>query len=235
MKVEAILTSLFVQDMNLLDFILDHVQKLLKEKSILVVTSKIVSIAEKRVLKKKRIKKKTLIQNECEHYLTEVAYGCHLTIQHGLFVPSAGIDESNSINDEYILYPENPIASAKKLVNQVRKMLGIRKLGIILVDSHTLPLRRGVVGVALAYSGFIGVKNLVGQPDLFGRPLKMTYVNLADSLAVSAVVLMGEGDARRPLAVIDEAPVVFSKNSDPDELSIPVDEDIYFPLYRRFL
>lgn len=235
MKISAIQTSVFSKDMNLIDFILDHCSDSLTENSVLAITSKIISISENRLLNKKNIDKKQLIQKEGEHYLGEIAYGCHLSIHHGLLVPSAGIDESNSEKDQYILYPKKPFSSAQKLATQIKEKLHLKNLGVLITDSRTLPLRQGVVGVALAYYGFSGIKNMIGEKDIFGKKLKMTKMNIVDALAASAVLVMGEGAEKKPLAIIKEAPVVFTNYSDSAELSIPVTEDLYFPLYKHLI
>jgi len=233
MIVKAIKTSVFSYGMNLEDFIIKHVHQQLKEGSILAITSKLVSIAENQVIPKTSIDKKTLIQQESEHYLGSTHYGCHLGIRHGLLVPSAGIDESNSPHGDYILYPKAPFASLKKLNHSIRKRLRLKHLGTIMTDSRTLPLRRGVVGVALAYDGFQGTKSLIGQKDIFGRCLLVTKINIIDALAASAVLLMGEGAECQPLAIITDASVAFTDNTDPSEIQIPVNQDLYAPLFNK--
>ena len=97
-----------------------------------------------------------------------------------------------------------------------------------------MPLRRGVLGAALAYYGFKGVESKIGTKDLFGRELKMTQINVADALAVSATLTMGEGKEGCPLAVI-KAPVKFADLSDNSELQIPLEEDLYKPLLEKSL
>ena len=235
MQIKSIKTGVFSQGMDLVDFILKNTVNKLKEKSVLAITSKIVSIAEGRTVSKNKIDKQTLVQQECEYYLGKIGYDCHLTIQHGLLIPSAGIDESNSVNNEYILYPKDPFASAEKVAKAIKTKLSLKNFAVIITDSHTLPLRRGVVGVAVAYSGFKAVKSLIGQGDLFGRPLRMTKMNLVDALATSAVLLMGEGAEQCPLALIYEAPLVFTDKIDLAELKIPIEEDLYGPLYQKHL
>ena len=236
MKIEAFCTRIFLKDQNLVDFILEHTQEKLKEDSILAVTSKIVSLAEGRTVKKAgRQEKAELIKKECDHYLGELAYDCHLTIQHGLLVPSAGIDESNSAEGEYILYPKDPYLSARKIWKEMREKTGIKNLGVILTDSRTFPLRRGVGGVALAYSGFKALKSLIGKEDLFQRPLQMTTINLVDALAAGAVLVMGEGAEQCPLALIEDFPLVFVDKTDSRELNISIEEDLYSPLLSRAL
>ncbi|MDE0518035.1 MAG: coenzyme F420-0:L-glutamate ligase [Bdellovibrionales bacterium] len=231
MQIKAIRTKVFSPGMDLVDFIMESVGDKWKEQSILAITSKIVSLAESRTISKTKLGKKELIQQECEHYLGEIGYDCHLAIRHGLLVPSAGIDESNSAKDEYILYPKDPFSSLEQIAGKIKKKLPFKKIGLMMTDSRTLPLRQGVVGVALAYSGFRAVKDMVGQKDLFGRSLRMTKINIVDALAASAVLLMGEGAGQCPLALIYEAPVTFVENTDPSELKISIEEDLYKPLY----
>ncbi len=88
---------------------------------------------------------------------------------------------------------------------------------------------------ALAHSGFQAVNDYVGTPDLFGRRLRVTRVNVADALAAAAVFTMGEGAEQTPLAVIsDLSNVVFSEH-EPSEaelaaLRIEPEDDLYAPL-----
>ncbi len=231
MRMEPIYTDIFSEGESLINFIIKHAEGKLKEKSVLAITSKIVSLAENCTLNKEGIDKKKLIQKESERYLGEIGYGCHLTIKHGLLVPSAGIDESNSVDNKYILYPKNPFASAEKICREVKKKFSLNDFGVIITDSRTFPLRKGVIGVALAYSGFKALKSLIGKEDLFGRPLRITTINLVDALAASAVLLMGEGAERCPLVGLYETPVVFTNKTDKTELAISVEEDLYKPLY----
>lgn len=234
MHIQAIPTPVFQKNQNLVEFILQHSQGLLKENTLLAVTSKIVSLSEGRTLAKNRIHKTRLIQKEADHYLGKIQYGTHLTIKHGVLVPSAGVDESNSPTGEYILYPQNPLQSAKQIWQSLRQKLGLKNLGLLITDSHTLPLKPGVVGMALASAGFEPVRSLTGHPDLFHRPLKMTRINVAQALAASAVLLMGEGADQKPLALLSQAPVTFTSESHSPP-PLPLNEDLYFPLYKPLL
>ena len=149
-------------------------------------------------------------------------------------MPSAGIDESNSETGEYILYPKDPFASAHNLWAALRETWKIKNLGVLITDSHTTPLRRGVTGICVSYAGFSAVRNMVGTEDLFGRPLRMTQMNFADGLAAAAVMLMGEGAESQPMALIENAAVQFCQRIDPSEIAIPLEEDLYYPLLRSF-
>jgi F420-0:gamma-glutamyl ligase len=94
-----------------------------------------------------------------------------------------------------------------------------------------IPLRAGVVGVALGYAGFRGLREYRGEPDIFGYPLKVTRTNIADGLATAAVLMMGEGNEQQPLATIRHARVQFSDRTDRRELSIAISDDLYAPLF----
>jgi F420-0:gamma-glutamyl ligase len=234
-EIQSLKTNVFQPNGKLLPFILQHTKEKLNDGDILAVTSKIVSLSEGRLLDRKNIDKAQLIKEESDHYLGEIGYGCHLTIKHNLLIPSAGIDESNSQDDQYILYPEDPFASARLLHQELTTALGFKNLGILLTDSHTLPLRQGVIGTALAYWGFHGVRDMIGSPDLFGRTLMMTKINIADALASSATFLMGEGKECCPLAIVRNAPVTFADVIDPRELWMSPKLDLYAPLYEHLL
>jgi dihydrofolate synthase / folylpolyglutamate synthase len=226
--VEPVQTRIFHAGENLVDFVAEAVPKSrVKEDLILAVTSKIVSLAEGRLVDRSEIDKASLVKQEADVFYGEVGYGCFLTIKHGLFIASAGIDESNSEGGEYILYPEDPFLSAKRLGQELSARWGIGNLGIILTDSHTTPLRRGVTGVGLAYWGFKPLRNLIGSKDLFGRELKMTQMNLVDGLSAIAVLSMGEGAESRPLALIEGADVDFTLEQDARDLVMPPEEDLY--------
>jgi len=231
LHISALSTSLFQPKQNLKDFLLAHIPPL-QEGDVLVVTSKIVSLAEGRTLPKSEISKKDLIEREADHVIGEMNHGVILTIKDSLMIASAGIDESNSPDDGYILFPEKPFDSAQKVWEELRAHFKLQNLGIILSDSFTLPLRRGVRGVALSWWGFESLKSLIGQDDLFGRKFTMSTIHLADSLAASGVLVMGEGDRPTPLALIRGAEVKFIEGCDKDVSLMSVENDMYAPLYQ---
>lgn len=186
--------------------ILDTYLPTIQEKSVVAIASKIVSICEGAIVDKAGVKDKNeLIYQEADYYLPaeENTYGIALTIKYNILIPSAGIDESNG-DDIYILWPRNPQTTA----NQVREYLvnkyNLKDIGVIITDSKTMPLRWGTTGVMLAHSGFAALRDYVGKPDIFGKPMRVTKANVADGLAATAVLAMGEGSEQTPLAVISE-------------------------------
>lgn len=230
MEIKAIKTEIFIENENLFSFILKYVKRI-RENSVLVVTSKIVALSEGRTEKYKNKKQKViLIKRESDFALkTKITW---LTIKDSMVMANAGIDESNA-DGKLILLPENSFQRAeilrKKLINHFK----LRNLGIVITDSRLMPLRAGVVGIALGYAGFQGIKNYIGGKDIFGRILRMSKTDIADSLATSAVLCMGEGKEKQPLAIITNAPVIFTNKVKRNELLIDPKKDIYAPLFKN--
>ena len=81
---------------------------------------------------------------------------------------NAGIDESNAMG-KIILLPKNSFKSAEIIRKKLQNKFGVKNLGILITDSRLFPLRAGIVGVALGYAGFKGIKNYIGKKDIFGR------------------------------------------------------------------
>lgn len=227
MKVRAIKTRLFQENETLSSFVTDEIKNI-PEKSVLVVSSKIVALSEGRVAKSSDFKKLVV---ESSRWAIKTS-GVWLTEKNGMIMANAGIDESNA-NGKIILSPKNPSEAASSLRKKLMRHYKIKKLGVIVADSALLPLRVGVIGSALGYDGFKGVREYRKKKDLFGRILVMSRTNVADSLATSATLLMGEGNERQPLAIIANAPVEFTNVANKEELRINPREDIFWPLLGR--
>jgi len=239
MIIKAVKTRALVppQD-DLLSVIKESVFEI-KEGSIIVVTSKVVSIWQGKCIKiDDKIEKDSLIKKEADFYIDRKKvssdYDVMLTIKNNILIPTSGIDESNA-NGYYILWPEKSFADAKEIYDFIKKEYKLEKLGVIISDSHTTPLRTGIMGIGLAYYGFNPLRDYRGKKDIFGRELKMSQTNIVDSLAAAAVYEMGEGSEQTPLAIIEDAGEIeftekdFSKK---DPLEISINEDIYSPLLK---
>ncbi|HUC88925.1 MAG TPA: coenzyme F420-0:L-glutamate ligase [Candidatus Paceibacterota bacterium] len=230
MQITPIKTRIFKENENLINFILKYAKKI-REDSVLIVTSKIVALAEGRTAVIKNEKTRENIIKKESDFAIRTKY-TWLTIKDGMVMAAAGVDESNA-NGKIILLPKDSFKTASYLRKALMKHYYIKNLGIIISDSRLLPLRAGIVGVALGYAGFKGVRNYIGRPDLFGRLLKISRTDIADSLATSAVLLMGEGSERQPLALITGAPIEFVNKTNKKELFIDPKEDIYQPLFEK--
>ena len=225
--------------LSLVDRYIDSIE----ENSILVVTSKIVSICEGRIQKidpaTEKEDKEKLVKEESEYFIdkSENQYGFYLTITHNLLIPTAGIDESNG-NGYFILWPKDPQETANKIRKHISQRHGIHNFGVIITDSKSTPLRMGTSGVALAHSGFSALNDYVGKPDLFGRELHFTKSHVADGIAAGAVVAMGEGQESTPFAMITDMPNVTFQQRNPtteelEGMHISVDADVYAPILKK--
>jgi len=232
MIIQSIQTRVFQEGEDFFSFVTSYIKKV-PERAVIVITSKIVALAEKRTLIIENAQtKEEAIRSESSFALkTKYVW---LTIKDGMILPSAGIDESNA-NGKLILLPKNSFQSAQRIRRDLKKYYGVKNLGIILTDSRTMPLRSGVVGVALGYAGFQGLREYRGKPDIYGRKLKFSSTDVADSLATAAVFLMGEGDERQPLALISEAPIKFCERVRRNELRISIEDDMFRPFFRGIL
>lgn len=219
--------------------ILDRYLPPISERSIVAVTSKIVAICEGRVVKVDSIYKDTLVKNEADYYLPkeENKYQMFLTIKRGILVATAGIDESNG-NGYYVLWPKNPQETANTIRSYLAKKFHLQNVGVMITDSRTTPLLRGVSGMAIAHSGFLALKNYINKPDLFGRKLLVTRANVADGLAGAVVALIGEGNEMTPIAIIEDVPFIQFQKRNPSKnelakLRIPMREDIFASILKR--
>ncbi|OGK11841.1 hypothetical protein A2954_05655 [Candidatus Roizmanbacteria bacterium RIFCSPLOWO2_01_FULL_37_12] len=218
--------------------ILDKYLPRLKEKSVLAITSKIVSICEGSVIKIGKMDKTELIKKQADYFISpeQSKYNITLTIKRGMLVPTAGIDESNG-NGYYILWPKNPQKTANIVRKYLKKKFQLKFVGVIITDSKTTPLRWGTTGFALAHSGFNALNNYIGKPDIFGRLLHVSKASVMDALASSAVAVMGEGNEQTPLATIEDVPFVKFQSRNPtknelNELNILFEDDLYAPLLK---
>ncbi len=230
MKIQVIKTRVFNEGEDLLEFILKYLKKI-PENSVLVVTSKIVALSERRTAICKNKSEKIKLINRESSFAIKTKY-TWLTIKDNTVMASAGVDESNA-NGKIILLPKDSFKSAEFLRKKIIKKFNLKNFGILITDSRLMPLRTGVVGVALGYAGFNGIRNYIGKKDIFGRKLKMSRTDVSDSLATSAVLCMGEGNEQQPLSLITDAPIIFNKKINRKELIINPKDDLYAPFFRN--
>jgi coenzyme F420-0:L-glutamate ligase/coenzyme F420-1:gamma-L-glutamate ligase len=110
------------------------------------------------------------------------------------------------------MLPSDGFAAARDLRMRLRRLLR-EDLSVVIVDSRVTPLRLGTVGIALGYSGFKGIHDFRGKSDLFGRRIRMTQHDLADDLAATAHLLMGEGRERIGAVLIRHASLTSGSGS----------------------
>lgn len=226
MHVLAVKTLIFQEGDDLLKFINNNIFSL-KERDIVVITSKIVALSQGRV---GEIKDKEKLTKQNSKKIIETPW-VPLTFVNGEWCISAGIDESNAKN-KLILLPRNSFGVAEQIRKNLKKRFSLKNLGVIITDTRSMPLRVGTIGKPIAYTGFNPLKSYIGKNDLFGRKNRLTQSNVADSLAASAVLVMGEGNEQTPIAVIKKAPVKFTnKKSVKTKLAHPPKTDIYAKIF----
>lgn len=228
MQVTAVRTDVFEERADLTAFITRFVAHV-EENTVLAVSSKVVALWKGcSVPYESAAQKEALIKQHSEAALkTPLAW---LTIKDGMVMTNAGIDESNAPGK--LIFLPDCYACADELRNALKQVWHVQNLGVVITDSMILPLRAGVIAAAVGYAGFQGVKDLRGKPDIFGKPLQTTLVDVADSLATAAALTMGEANEQCPLCVIQHAPVEFTDKTDRNEIKYPVQNDLYTPVFQ---
>jgi len=206
---------------------------MLKEGDILVISSKILAITQKKIKKNtSTLEFNKLVQAEADQVIG--GKKVTLTLKDHILMPWAGIDRSNVPQGKAVLLPAKPFQAAYKIAKFLKKNFRLKKLGILITDSFCVPLRRGVTGVAIGYAGFHGVIDLRGHADIYGKKLQVTQQALADSLAAASHVVMGESNEQTPFAIITGAPVKFtSAGISPSEPLMEPKYCLFEPLYRK--
>jgi coenzyme F420-0:L-glutamate ligase len=224
--------------------VLDASLPRLREGDVLFITSKILAIHQGRCVKidsratgVAAAQKERLIKKEAERY--EHSHlrswkNLYLTIKESTLIANAGIDESNA-DGYYVLWPRRSAAAAKEIKQYLQKKFGIKKLAVVITDSHIIPLRQGTFGISIGFSGMEPLYDYRGTPDIFGRLLQHTTKNVVDALTAMAVLLMGEGNERTPLLILRGADFIVFTDKDTHRKSVVAPHnDLYAPLWRSF-
>lgn len=127
--------------------------------------------------------------------------GFLLTHKDGIVSPNAGLDRSNIPNGKVVLFPRRPYDLAADVRAALQAASGAQ-IGVILTDSWLMPGRMGTTGVALATAGIAPIRDERGKIDLFGNPMQVTQIGIADSITVVAQMVMGETAEATPLALV---------------------------------
>ena len=235
MKFIPVKTRILQPPKDNLFLVLDESLLEVKEGDVVVVSSKVVSIHEGNCVLASGTDKKSLIAKEAQFSIPRPYWPSPLTVAHNAFIGTAGIDESNA-NGHYVLLPENPFLSAKYIYDYLIDRFNLQNIGVVISDSHSSPLRRGAMGVAIGWWGFAPTINHVGKPDLFGREFKIEVSNIADAIAAGAGLVMGETDECQPVVIVKEIPnLTFLEGNTKDELFVSPKDDTFRVLYEDFL
>ena len=238
MELFGLQTPVMVAGDDLVEIILKALKRRrlkLRDRDILVIATKVLSILEGRVVSlesctpSKRalsLARKFSLEPGCTELVireSQKIYGgvqrALLTLKNNILIANAGIDHSNVPAGNLVLWPRNCQRSAEMIRKRIFESTG-KRVGVAVVDSRTTPLRMGTVGVALGIAGFRPVKDYRGKKDLFGNRMVITRQAVADDLVSAAHLLMGETDERVPVVLVRDAPVEFSERNDPESIMI---------------
>lgn len=176
----------------------------LAEGDVVVVTSKIVSKAEGRVVA--AADREQAISDETVRVVaTRERPGLPplriVENRLGLVMAAAGVDASNTPEGTVLLLPLDPDASARSLRAALRARFGVERLGVVVTDTMGRAWRDGLVDVAIGAAGVGVVDDLRGGVDAHGRPLSVTVTAVADEVASASELVRGKADGR-PVAVV---------------------------------
>ncbi len=174
-----------------------------REGDLLVVTHKIVSKAEGRVVEMtgdEELFKRALVESEAVSILRRRGNLLIAETKHGFICANAGVDRSNAEPGTMILLPEDPDRSAHRIRAKLHRRIGV-DLPVIISDTFGRPWRRGLTDIAIGVSGLEAVVDLKGTTDWTGQELHVTEVAVADEIASAADLVMGKA-AGIPAALV---------------------------------
>jgi coenzyme F420-0:L-glutamate ligase / coenzyme F420-1:gamma-L-glutamate ligase len=169
----------------------------LRDGDIVVITSKIVSKAEGRVV---RADRERAIDSEAVRVVARRGQTRIVETRHGLVLAAAGVDSSNTAPGTVVLLPEDPDGSARR----VRKALSDRRgvsVGVVITDTMGRPWRNGQTDTAIGAAGLAPLRDHRGQPDTFGNELQVTVAAVADEIAAAADLVKGK-TSQVPVAIV---------------------------------
>jgi coenzyme F420-0:L-glutamate ligase/coenzyme F420-1:gamma-L-glutamate ligase len=173
----------------------------LADGDVVVVTQKIVSKAEDRVVDiDPAVGHKPLVEAESVRVLRRRGDLVISETEHGFVCANAGIDLSNVPEGRAALLPVDSDRSARRIRDALRHRLGV-DVAVIVSDTFGRPWRAGVTDVAIGCAGLRPVVDLRGTTDALGRELQVTEVAVVDELAAAAELVMGKASGV-PVAVI---------------------------------
>jgi coenzyme F420-0:L-glutamate ligase/coenzyme F420-1:gamma-L-glutamate ligase len=184
---------------------------------ILVVTHKIVSKAEGRIVNLARIKPSTkAIRMAKEHdkdprvmelilkesiQILRAKNGIIISeTKHGFVCANAGVDQSNVEGDMAVLLPVAHYESASWIQDAVKKKIG-KEIAVIITDTFGRTFRNAQTNVAIGIAGINPIKSYIGTYDMYGRKLRVTEIAVADEIASAAELVMGKAEGT-PVAIV---------------------------------
>lgn len=174
----------------------------LADGDVLIVTSKVVSKAEGRMLRADD--REAAIDEETVRVVARRGPARIVESRHGFVMAAAGVDASNTPSGTVLLLPEDPDASARRIRDGLRDALGT-EVGVLVTDTFGRPWREGQTDVAIGAAGVRVLEDLRGGVDTHGNPLGVTMTAVGDELAAAGELVKGKADGL-PVAVLRGLP-----------------------------
>jgi coenzyme F420-0:L-glutamate ligase / coenzyme F420-1:gamma-L-glutamate ligase len=191
---------------------------------IVVITSKIVSKAEDRVVAGDRDE---AIRAETVRIVARRGPTTISQTRHGLVLAAAGVDESNTEPGTLVLLPIDPDGSAERLRKAIGERAGVR-LGVVITDTMGRPWRAGQTDTAIGAAGITPLRDHRGEADTFGNLLEVTVAAVADEIAAAAD-LIKQKTTGIPVAVVRGLSDLVTDSAGPGAAAIirPAQEDMF--------
>jgi coenzyme F420-0:L-glutamate ligase/coenzyme F420-1:gamma-L-glutamate ligase len=178
----------------------------LADGDVLVVTSKIVSKAEGRLVRvpaggpEREAAREAVLATETAREVARRGHTRIVQTRHGYVLASAGIDASNVDREHLVLLPVDPDASARELRGALRRRYGL-DVAVLVSDTMGRPWRTGLTDVALGAAGIEPLRDYRGEVDAYGNELHITQMAVVDELAAAAELVKNKYD-QVPVAVV---------------------------------
>ena len=200
----------------------------LQDGDVLVVTQKVVSKAEGRLVEidaNDPLSHKQLVEDEAARVVRRRGDLLITETKHGFICANSGVDLSNVERGYAALLPIDSDRSARRVRDIVRARLGCT-VGVIVSDTFGRPWRKGLTDVAIGVAGIAGVVDLRGAPDALGRVMQVTEVAVADEIAGAAELVMGKSSGV-PVGVVRGVDRSWLRDASVAELIRPPQEDLF--------
>lgn len=201
----------------------------LRERDVVVVTQKVVSKAEGRLVNVDAddpLSHKVIVEEEAVRVLRRRGDLLITETRHGFVCANSGVDLSNVERGKAALLPVDPDRSARRIRDRIRARAGV-DVGVIVSDTFGRAWRRGVIDVAIGCAGIAAIIDLRGTADAFGRELHVTEVAVTDEIAAAAELVTGKASGV-PVAVVRGIdPAWFRESSIRAEIIRPPAEDLF--------
>ncbi|MEM4699836.1 MAG: coenzyme F420-0:L-glutamate ligase [Candidatus Nezhaarchaeales archaeon] len=215
----------------------------LRDGDVVVVTSKVVSKAEGRVVELSSVQPSRFAESlarvvnkppELVELILRESTGI-VRMKRGMLITrdlrgwvsaNSGVDQSNAPLGHAVLLPSDPDASARRLREEIMKLTG-RRVAVIISDTQGRPFRRGQVDVAIGVAGMGPIRDRRGELDLYGYRLRVKETAIADELASAAELVIGQAAEGVPVAIIRGVVYEGDERAGAKELQRPEEEDLF--------